>query len=270
MTVPCCVLCICRKRDNHLPLTDAESQILKLKERIDSRIKLTTNIIDVDELDENDELEVQAASQPKRRGNRRGDHLQLCRTALESWRRTFWDENYSYCAWGPKVFMPDTVITKLATRARISTPEDIKCEVPEWGFIKEHGIAVLSIIHEIDKSWKEKQDSEKAEKAAKRKRESIEKKEIRDEERREEKRAATNAKRHTARSISFHPPLPPVPSPVGWHQHQFHYQYYVPQYPQPTPADSQPRQVAPLYPQPIQFAPLYFPPTQFAPSESQS
>lgn len=124
------------------------------------------------------------AEDPRRTGRRREDRLQSCRDAITEWRSRTWSEKYSDCAWGPSVLLPDTVLTKLATRSYLLTVEDIKKDLPDWDFVDEYGPAILEVIQKTDIIWNEGHALELQAKKEIRKRRSTENKELRAEERR--------------------------------------------------------------------------------------
>jgi hypothetical protein len=224
---PCCDVCIRSKGSEFL--TDAESSILTLIDRIQSRVRpgADREIIDVDNIDA-------GSSKTKLPGARRDDRLRLCEDAATRWRNTTWQEKYSKCAWGPKVLLPDAVIKKLARRTHLSTVEDIKREIPEWDFVDGHGGDVLAAIQKVDNVWQDEHEQEKATKREKRKRASIDKKEKRDEEQRQ-KRAKESAQRRIEKAqpqlypfvpIAMSLPSPSFPPAPGLLQH-----VYQPAYP---------------------------------------
>jgi hypothetical protein len=49
-------------------------------------------------------------------------------------------------AWGPMALMPDTVLTKLASLARLKTVADIKATIPEWMWADEFGEEILELL----------------------------------------------------------------------------------------------------------------------------
>lgn len=179
MTFPlCCDNCLRGRRDNpsHI-LTEAKSNTLALMDRIQNQIRhsparppsVVQEVIDVDAL-------ATSAESPKRPGPRRTERLTNCRNAIIKWRSHTWLENYSDCAWGPNVLLPDAVVTKLATRSHISTVEEMKEEVPDWDFVDTYGSIVLEIIQEADGLWKEDHERVLQGKKDVRKRGSLEKK----------------------------------------------------------------------------------------------
>jgi hypothetical protein len=88
-------------------------------DRIQTQLKPSTSkcVIDVDDI---------SAENPKHPGAHRTDRLQSCRNAIIEWRSRTWSENYSDCAWGPNLLLPDAIVMKLATQSHILTIEDIK------------------------------------------------------------------------------------------------------------------------------------------------
>lgn len=180
---------------------------------------------------------------PKRPGARRTDRLQSCRNAIIEWRSRTWLENYSDCAWGPNVLLPDSIITKLATRSHISTIEDIKREIPEWDFADDYGSVILDIIHKTDDLWKEDHACKLKANKDTRKRRSIENKQHREEERRIKKQAETAQRKSERTWINTftHPVLAQpsfFPGPLATSStstSSYHYPqpiFFVPSYPQ--------------------------------------
>ena len=234
----CCDNCLRERRDNpnHI-LTDAESILLALMDRIQNQLKSkpstseTNCIIDVDDI---------SAENPKRPGVRRTGRLQSCRNAIIEWRSRTWLENYSDCAWGPNVLLPDAIITKLATRSHILTTEDIKREIPDWDFVNDYGSIILDIIQKTDDLWKEDHASKLKANKDTRKRCSIENKQHREEERRIKKQAETAQRKSEKTWINtFAHPLIAQPS------------FF------PGPLASTSSTSSHLYPQPIFFVPSY-------------
>ena len=225
----CCDNCLRRRRDdpNHI-LTKPESNIIALMDRIQTKRRPSTSqeshIIDVDALSI-------PAEDPKRTGRRCEDRLQCCRDAINEWRSRTWLEKDSNCAWGPSMLLPNTVLTKLATRSHILTVEDIKKELPDWDhFADEQGPAVLELIQKTDIIWNEGHTCELQDKKEIRKRRSTENKELREEERhtkRSKNRAETVRQKNEeawtntfVQSVGLGVPLPhlsrgPLPLPPG-------------------------------------------------------
>ena len=98
----------------------------------------------------------------RRPGARRKERRDACRKALTDWRRSTWMTTN-----GPSTpltaLLPDTAITKLATRARINTLDDIKEEIPEWDRADEYGEEVLRLLQPLDASWHEENERRKSE-----------------------------------------------------------------------------------------------------------
>jgi hypothetical protein len=286
LTVPCCDLCVHAKVDSDQPLTEPEADILKLIKRIDLRTMSTTpkeqEVIDVDQ----DNVDtVEKASLPLRRRER----LQICRQALNHWRTRCWKLEFSDCSWGPKALMPDTIVTKLATRVDITTVENLKDQIPEWDFRERYGTDVLTIIQQADTRWKEAHEREL-------------------QSRKENRRAGKDVERNTATprrpalqptptAAPYHPALQPipvssippsqpftlpaqqVPGPQGYYPPSMPYLVQYFHYPAPTASQlsqgsSQPPPPPhyPFHPQvllvpqpgysfpPPQYIPAYFPP----------
>ena len=98
----------------------------------------------------------------RRPGARRKERREACRKALTDWRLSTWMTTN-----GPSTpltaLLPDTAITKLATRARINTLADIKEEIPEWDRADEYGEEVLRLLQPLDASWNEENERRKSE-----------------------------------------------------------------------------------------------------------
>ena len=235
----CCDNCLRGRRDNpgHI-LTDAESNLLSLIDRIQTQLKPSNSkcVIDVKDIQVSE-----SAENPKRPGARRTDRLLSCRTAIMEWRSRTWSENYSDCAWGPTVLLPDAIVTKLATRSHILTVEDIKREVPDWDFVNEYGTIILDLIQKTDDLWKEDHESKLKSNKDTRKRRSAENKQLREEERRIKKQAKTAQRKDERTWINtFAHPLAAIAQPSF--------------FPGPLPMASTSSH---LYSQPILFVPSY-------------
>ena len=148
-----------------------------------------------------DDIEDGAVLQTRKRarlvqpGPRRQERLESARKALSNWCQTLWNTAYSHCVWGPDVLLLDTVLTKLASRARIKTVSDIKNEVPEWLWADDYGDVVLKLLEPIDSAWHEENERKKMENKAKRAKISADKKVKREEDRLEKSRQATEERR---------------------------------------------------------------------------
>jgi hypothetical protein len=235
----CCDNCLRRRREDpdHI-LTNAESNVLVLMDRIQTQMKPGGNFQDVIDVD-SDTLVI-SAENPKRPGPRRTERLQSCRDAITEWRSCTWLENYSDCAWGPDVLLPDTIVTKLAMRSHISTIEEIKKEIPDWDFVDDYGSIVLDLIQKTDEIWKEDHACKLQAKKDTRKRHSLENKEQREEERRTKKQAETAQQKNErtwintfAHPVVAQPSFFPGPSTSS---HSFPQPiFFVPGYPQVQP-----------------------------------
>ena len=226
----CCDNCLRRRREDpgHI-LTDAESNLLALIDRIQTQLKPSTSksVIDVDDI---------SAENSKRQGlgSRHTDRLQSCRTAIIEWRSRTWSENYSDCAWGPTVLLPDAIVTKLATRSHILTVEDIKREVPDWDFVIEYGTIILDLIQKTDDLWKEDHACKLKANKDTRKQRTIENKQHREEERRVKKQAETAQRKSERTWINAFAQPSFFPGPLASTSSHPYSQpiFFVPGYPQ--------------------------------------
>ena len=78
--------------------------------------------------------------------------------------------------------MPDTVLTRLATRARLKSVEDIKEDMSDWLWADEYAEEVLQILTPIDRAWHEENERQKAEKRAKKAKHTSERQKVQYEE----------------------------------------------------------------------------------------
>ena len=181
LTAPCCDLCIMKKSEL-MPeaLTSIESCILALRDRIITRRPPINqgleeqgdrpgNAIDVD----GPRLTLRNSTGE---GPRRGDHLEACRNALKNWRLETWKRDFKRTILTPDVILPDKVLSKLASQARIKTPDLVKEEIPGWVLANRYAEAVLKILEPIDTGWVEKAERDREEKRAKRAKQSAENK----------------------------------------------------------------------------------------------
>ena len=156
-------------------------------------------------------------------GCRHEEHLGAARNALSCWCQTIWKTEYSHCIWGPEVLLPDTVLTKLASRARIKTISDIKNKVPEWLWVDEYGKAVLKLLEPINAAWHEENKHKKAENKVKCAKVSADKKVKQEEDRLVKAQQATVQCRASQgvhgpqTSIQQHQPIFPVCFPLAAH-----------------------------------------------------
>jgi hypothetical protein len=265
-TLPlCCDNCLRgRRNDPDIILTDAESRLLALMDRIRTQIRPGNpkgnpqEVIDIDTF-------AASADHPKRPGPRRTERLQGCRNVLIEWRARTWTENYIDCAWGPAVLLPDAILTKLATRSHISTIEDIKREIPEWDFVDDYGCAILELVQKTDEIWKEDHERKLQANKELRKRRSLENKENREEERRTKKRTKTAiraAERKRINSSLSQPSLYPCPPSTSSHVISQGPQPWINTYSHSSYFPLPPSTSSHFLPQPIFFVPEYYPQTQ--------
>lgn len=146
--------------------------------------------------------------------------------------------------------LPDTILTKLITRAQIQTLIDVKEEIPEWIWIDEYGEAVLKLLEPIDRSWHEENEQTKAANKAKCAKVSAENKAIRDEARLAKARETTSRCRAAS---TYHPALQQV-HPAPNHQNAVQPTMAMAYYP-----------MIPYYPYPMQHPVPGYPPLSFIP-----
>jgi len=258
LVVPCCDICVLKKLADHtVELTSTEADFLALYNRINSRevpvapandgeTQQGGESSDEDQISRNTNGQA-TGTKHRRPGSRRKERLEACRNVLMDWRHKTWQNDFKDCVWGPNVLFSDTILTKIANRARIQTLDDIKKEIPEWIWADEYGDAVLKLLEPIDTSWREENDRKKAENKAKRAKVSAEKKAIRDEERLAKAREATVQRRAASTSRPALHQVCPAPNhqnalqpttttaynPVQYYPHPMQYSaaYPVPGYP---------------------------------------
>ncbi|KAI0302709.1 P-loop containing nucleoside triphosphate hydrolase protein [Russula brevipes] len=152
LAVPCCDLCILRKAaDDHGSLTPVESKILALREKL-SRDCPGQHGTQGSSGQVEDPIDIDA--EPPRRG----DRLQACQKALESWCLETFKRDYKHSVLFPKVVFPDKVIKKIASQARLKTLSDIKKEIPDWDWADDYGQSMLDLLASIDNSWTEESE----------------------------------------------------------------------------------------------------------------
>jgi len=90
---------------------------------------------------------------PKVQGaaTRQGERLANARQALIQWRIKTCLARYSPSPFTAEAILPDTILTTLASSARIQSISDIGSS---WAFKDEHGKEVLRILKEVDDSFK--------------------------------------------------------------------------------------------------------------------
>jgi ribosomal protein L27 len=169
-----------------------EADLLRLITRINERVVPLESLAIKLENDEQtleglDDIQVTEGLQTGKRfrqpGCRRQERLEAARNTLSNWCQTVWKLDYRHCIWGPEILLPDTVLTKLASRARIKSVSDIKKEVPEWLWADEYGATILRLLEPIDSAWHDENERKKEENKAKRAKASADKKVKREEDR---------------------------------------------------------------------------------------
>jgi hypothetical protein len=184
---------VLQKVADGVDLMPAEASILALIKQINEQTPPTEaqNSIpggDVSSGEEQLENVVKGSTQNKgkrvrQEGSRRQERLEASRNALMSWHESFWEANFSDSNLRPEVLLPDTVLTKLASRARIKMIADIKKEIPEWGWVSQYGETLLKLLEPIDSAWHEDNERKKEEKKSKQAKQSAERKAQREENR---------------------------------------------------------------------------------------
>ncbi|KAJ3818575.1 hypothetical protein F5880DRAFT_1617250 [Lentinula raphanica] len=124
--------------------------------------------------------------------NRRHDHLNQVRARLTAWR----DDTYDDQPWGPHALLPPTVLTAIATKARLRTIDDF-ISIAGWEdvFAHTHGAEVLALLSSLDNEHHATIEQEKIERAEARHRSVLAKHEETKRIRAEEKLARNEAKR---------------------------------------------------------------------------
>ena len=239
-------------------LTSAESYILALRDRIMTR-KGPANQASPEKGDQpRNAIDVDALQPPARNstgeGPRRGDRLEACRNALVSWRIEIWMRDFKRSGLMPEAILPDKVLSKLATQARLKTLDLIKEEIPGWILAKRYGEDVLKILEPIDKGWAEETEQRKEENRAKRAKQSAENKLHREENARSVRRRVSD-ERKAAEQASASQPLQPMSTPIIPMSQPL--QSYTP--------DATPLALPPYYPYP--YYSVYYP---YAYSHSQT
>lgn len=140
------------------------------------------------------------------RATRRGDHLKSVRTSLLQWRITA-IKRYRPQPFTAVVLLPDNILTKLASNARLFTLEDLQQEIkPPWVWASIHGEEVLQLLKRHDDNLMAERETVKrakqAEDAREKERIRMEKERGRLEKQRlkAEQRAAKEAERRIQRA----------------------------------------------------------------------
>ncbi|KAJ7841735.1 hypothetical protein B0H14DRAFT_3693692 [Mycena olivaceomarginata] len=108
---------------------------------------------------------------------RRDDHLRGARDLITKWRTTICATVHRRRPWGPSAFLPDDVITKIATRAHVKAPADLIHAGWSPTHVGRHGGELLAKLDEYDIEFKQqriatkkrKMDAQKAETAKRQK-----------------------------------------------------------------------------------------------------
>ncbi|KAF8886745.1 hypothetical protein BD779DRAFT_1529416 [Infundibulicybe gibba] len=207
---------------------------------------------------------------------RRDLHLQGARALLTEWRRNTWAEHYRQRPWGMQCLLPDTILTTIATKARLRTVDDLMTTGWSPTHAKKHGAALLEILGEYDTNYHRTHEAEKSRRNEEKKRATAERQRARKEEnaRAREIRAAQPKPSRPSRarvprqplinsSILNHPPIdvtqyvvPSMPrqEEVSPTQHTHHFQ---PQFPLPYHNHTYP--VNPYYIPSPSWPPCYIP-----------
>ncbi|KAF5363029.1 hypothetical protein D9758_012611 [Tetrapyrgos nigripes] len=120
---------------------------------------------------------------------RKDVHLSSVRSLLEKWRYATFLEKYSSCSWGADALLPPKVLTTIATKAWLSSIDDLIGAGWSPIFARKHGLDILERIAMVDEEHydavqkgkqaerKEKDDQKAAEKKEKEEQKAAEKKE---------------------------------------------------------------------------------------------
>ncbi|KIJ12382.1 hypothetical protein PAXINDRAFT_156979 [Paxillus involutus ATCC 200175] len=139
--------------------------------------------------------------EPKGPATRRNEKLKGAKSVLVQWRYETWQTYCSQAPYGPQGLMPDDILHRIASNARLVTPNDLKGT--GWGpsRVVRHGIALLQVLREYDQQFDEARDVEKVERAEAKKRETA--------ERRAAQQVAARADREQAKALKQSQPKPP-------------------------------------------------------------
>jgi hypothetical protein len=103
---------------------------------------------------------------------RRDEHLREVRAALERWRFKKHCECYGPNSYTSAVLLPDPIITKISSNARIRTVDDLKSLSPPWIFAERHGQELLDLLDKLDRHYHEQKEKKKLEKREAKKKET--------------------------------------------------------------------------------------------------
>ena len=127
--------------------------------------------------------------------------LKGAKSLLVQWRYETWKTHCSKAPYGPQGLMPDDVLHRIASNARLAAANDF--QGVGWGpsHVGWHGTALLQALKEYDKKFDKARDVEKAERAETKKRETAERKAT--------KQAAVKAERERAKALKQSQPKAP-------------------------------------------------------------
>jgi hypothetical protein len=206
LTAPCCDLCVMKKfADSPDSLTSEESYILALRDRIMTRKGPADQTPQENGDQPGTAIDVDAQQPPARNGAgegpRRGDRLEACRNALKSWRTEIWMRDFRRSGLMPEAILPDRVLSKLATHARLKTRNLIKEEIPGWILADQYGEDIIKVLEPIDRGWIEENEQRKEENRAKRAKQTTENKIRREENARAARRQASDERRAASQHL---------------------------------------------------------------------
>ncbi|PCH45074.1 hypothetical protein WOLCODRAFT_19348 [Wolfiporia cocos MD-104 SS10] len=196
LTVPCCDVCLFNKEHSEAASLSASEQAMLTKLKCIQKCILgyALDVAMVGAEAEHIEESSGKTKRPRapwRMGDRRGPRLKGCKQALKKWRSQAWRTHYQHSSWDEDTLLPDTVLNKLSSKARLQTIEEVRIEVPKWVFTEKHWEDVRSVLKSLDGAHWSRVDVASGEKAAKHRKISEENRMRRDEERLAAKRATT-------------------------------------------------------------------------------
>ena len=139
---------------------------------------------------------------------RRDEHLKDVRTALEQWRFEKHRDCYTPSSYTSSVLLPDPIIKKITSNARIKTIDDLKTLKPSWVFAERHGQEVLDLLERLDLHGREQREKKALEKREEKKKETA----ARQENTKRQKQIDTAQKRMTVSQQPFFSPIPHRPA----------------------------------------------------------
>lgn len=143
----CCDNCIARERREAIEAALAESRSRRTQITTDSGKRPSAPTVE-DEDDEEPKKKARGVV-PEKRSK---DWLASAHDALESLRLKIKERDYLYSSLSADAILPDYVLSKLASRARLKTIEDIEGEKsPPWLYAKKHGAEALAVLRALDK-----------------------------------------------------------------------------------------------------------------------